>query len=54
MTPPPPQKPAPGVSKLLVRLPEKTAQTRLAILLSPEPEPAAAGPVALQPLGEWK
>jgi hypothetical protein len=54
VTPPPPQKPAPGVSKLLVRLPEKTAQTRLAILLSPEPESAAAGPVVLQPLGEWK
>jgi hypothetical protein len=32
---PPPQRPAPGVKKLVVRLPEKVTSTRIAVLLAP-------------------
>lgn len=49
--PPPPQRQQPDVHNLVVRLPGKTRQVRLAVLLTPGGEAVAAP--ALKPLEDW-
>lgn len=46
-----PQRPARGMGKLLVRLPEQQGAVRLAVLLQPSSPPGA---VTLSPLAEWR
>jgi hypothetical protein len=48
---PPDQNPNKDVTKLLVKLPEKTAQTRIVVLFTPEGSGAASPPV--EPLEKW-
>lgn len=47
----PPQRPTKGVTNLMVRLPEKTNETRIVVLLSPGGENESAP--AIQPLDQW-
>ncbi|MBI3969882.1 MAG: heparinase II/III family protein [Chloroflexi bacterium] len=54
---PPPQRPAPGVRKLVVRLPEKVVTARIVVLLTPLPAGPAAtvarGLPRVVPLDRW-
>ncbi len=47
----PPQRPTPGLGKLLIRLPAQSGDLRIAVLLSPDDE--SARDANLSPLGEW-
>ena len=49
---PPPQRPITGEQKLLIRLPEKTAAARIAVLFTPGAAYAEAPPVIA--LDEWE
>jgi len=60
VTVPPPQRPITGTRRLIVRLPDKTAATRIAVLLTPLPTIAAAPPTGatralptVTPLDRW-
>ena len=54
VTIPPPQRPAPGVHKLTVRLPDKTTSTRLAVLFAPVTSTTASlGLPKITPLDQW-
>jgi hypothetical protein len=50
--PPPPERQQPDVHKLIVRLPEKTRQVRIAVEFIPAGA-GAAQVTPVKPLGEW-
>jgi len=50
---PPPEAQQPEAKKLVVRLPEKAASVRLAVVFSPDPAALAAPAAAPKPLAQW-
>jgi hypothetical protein len=51
--PPPPEGQQPDAKKLVVKLPEKSASVRLAVVFSTDPNGAAPSAAPLKPLAQW-